>query len=129
MKRMVASTAILLFLVPLAPAQESLATRIESLIRGPDYKQAHWGILVVDAESGSVVYEHNADRLFAPASTTKLYSCAAALAAFGADYKFETPVYRRGEVNVGRLNGELMLVASGDLTFGGRTQKDGTMSF
>ena len=40
---------------------------------------------------------------------------AAALAAFGADYKFETPVYRRGEVVEGHLHGDLILVAKGDL--------------
>jgi D-alanyl-D-alanine carboxypeptidase/D-alanyl-D-alanine-endopeptidase (penicillin-binding protein 4) len=103
------------------PAEEPLAKRIEAVTRGPDYKQAHWGLLVADAETGTVVYEQNSDRLFTPASTTKLYTTAAALAAFGPDYKFETAVYRR--------DGDLILVASGDLTFGGRTDAAGKVLF
>jgi D-alanyl-D-alanine carboxypeptidase/D-alanyl-D-alanine-endopeptidase (penicillin-binding protein 4) len=112
-----------------ARGADRLAAKVEAFIDGPDYKQARWGILVVDAKTGKTVYERDADRLFMPASVTKLYSCAAALTAFGPDYKFETPVYRRGEVKEGRLHGDLILVAKGDLTLGGRTTADGKMAF
>jgi D-alanyl-D-alanine carboxypeptidase/D-alanyl-D-alanine-endopeptidase (penicillin-binding protein 4) len=108
---------------------DDLAAKIESIIDHPEYKQARWGILIVDATNGHVLYERDPDRLFLPASVTKLYSCAAALAAIGPDHKFETPVYRRGEVKDGRLHGDLILVAQGDLTLGGRTTADGTMAF
>jgi D-alanyl-D-alanine carboxypeptidase/D-alanyl-D-alanine-endopeptidase (penicillin-binding protein 4) len=110
-------------------AGEDLASEIDAVIHRPEYRQAHWGLLVVDAKSGETVYEHNAEQLFIPASTTKLYSCATALAELGPDYKFETPVYRRGNLNDGRLRGDLILVASGDLTLGGRTTADGKMAF
>jgi D-alanyl-D-alanine carboxypeptidase/D-alanyl-D-alanine-endopeptidase (penicillin-binding protein 4) len=112
-----------------ARGADDLAAKIEAVTNGPDYKQARWGLLVVDAETGQALYERDADRLFTPASVTKLYSCAAALAAFGADHRFETPVYRRGEVKDGRLDGDLILVAKGDLTLGGRTTADGKMAF
>jgi D-alanyl-D-alanine carboxypeptidase/D-alanyl-D-alanine-endopeptidase (penicillin-binding protein 4) len=112
-----------------ARAGDELASKIEAVIHGPNYRQAHWGLLVVDAHSGETVYAYNPDQLFLPASTTKLYSCAAALAALGADYRFETPVYRRGEVKNGRLHGDLILVAQGDLTLGGRTDSTGKMAF
>jgi len=108
---------------------DDLAVKIESVIDGSDYKQSRWGILIIDAKTGKVLYERDADRLFLPASVTKLYSCAAALAAIGPDRKFETPVYRRGEVKDGRLHGDLILVAQGDLTLGGRTTAAGTMAF
>src|SRR5579884_3945986 len=85
-------------LVPVARGADDLAAKIGAVIDGPDYKEARWGILVVDAKTGKALYERDADRLFMPASVTKLYTCAAALAAFGADHRFETPVYRRGEV-------------------------------
>jgi D-alanyl-D-alanine carboxypeptidase/D-alanyl-D-alanine-endopeptidase (penicillin-binding protein 4) len=86
--------------------------------------------MVVDLASGQTVYELNADRLFAPASVTKLFSTAAALDALGADYRFQTPIYRRGDVDAaGLLKGDLILVASGDLSMGGRTTSDNRIAF
>src|SRR6266852_4644397 len=101
-----------------AQAGSDLAARIEAVINALEYRQAHWGILIVDSQSGETLYALNPDKLFLPASTTKLYSCAAALAALGADHKFATPVYRRGEVRDGPLGGDLILLAQGDLTLG-----------
>src|SRR4051812_31309563 len=106
---------------------QDLASRIATVVEAPDYRHGRWGLLVVEADSGRVVYERNADQLFAPASTTKLYSCSSALHDLGPDYRFETPVYRRGAVEDGHLRGDLILVASGDLTLGGRTLPDGTL--
>jgi serine-type D-Ala-D-Ala carboxypeptidase/endopeptidase (penicillin-binding protein 4) len=133
---MVASTkryllSVLLVCLPSAGvrAADDLAAKIDAVISAPEYKHARWGILVVDGETGKPVYEHNPDMLFAPASVTKIYTCAAALAAFGPDYTFETPVYRRGDVVEGRLHGDLILVAKGDFTLGGRTDSAGKMAF
>jgi D-alanyl-D-alanine carboxypeptidase/D-alanyl-D-alanine-endopeptidase (penicillin-binding protein 4) len=112
------------------PKSDQLAGRIAEVINGPDYKHAHWGILIADLESGETLYELNADKLFAPASTTKLFSTATALDTFGADFRFETPVYRTGDIGErGELLGDLILVASGDLTFGGRSDGDGKIVF
>src|SRR5262245_29196801 len=86
-------------------AGDDLAERLEGVMNRAEYKQARWGVLVVDSKSGKVVYEQNADRLFIPASTTKLYSCAAALDALGSDYRFKTPVYERGKRLGGVLKG------------------------
>jgi D-alanyl-D-alanine carboxypeptidase/D-alanyl-D-alanine-endopeptidase (penicillin-binding protein 4) len=107
----------------------SLATKIEELIHQPDYKHARWGILIVDTKSGETLYAHNPEQIFIPASTTKLYSCAAALMALGADHRFKTPVRRRGEIRDGRLIGDLILVAQGDPTMGGRTNAHGQVEF
>jgi D-alanyl-D-alanine carboxypeptidase/D-alanyl-D-alanine-endopeptidase (penicillin-binding protein 4) len=108
----------------------SLEERIAAVLRTPGYQDAHWGVLIVDASSGQTLYERNADQLFCPASVTKLYSTAAALVDLGADYRFQTPVVRRGEVDgEGRLHGDLILLASGDLCLGGRTGPDGTLLF
>lgn len=119
-----------LFAPPLSAAADKLIPPIAELFNAREYKSAHCGLLVVDLATGATVYELNADQLFAPASTTKLYSCAAALDALGSNFRFETPIYRRGEVDAsGRLKGDLILVASGDLTLGGRTTTDGKIAF
>ena len=122
-------SAALLHQVPGNP-KSSLALKIDAVLQQPEFKSAHWGILVVDQADGRVVYEKNADELFAPASVTKLYSVAAALDAFGADYRFVTKVVRKGELrSEGLLDGDLILIASGDLTMGGRTDANGKIAF
>ena len=90
---------VLLFALSIAArGGDDLAKKLEAVMDGPDYTQAHWGVLVVEAKTGNVAYARNPDKLFTPASTTKLFSCAAALIAFGPDYRFETPVYHRGKL-------------------------------
>ncbi len=112
---------------PAAPP-DSLTKKLEAVIDTPDYKHATWGVLVVDAKTGATVYSRNPDTMLAPASVTKLFSCASALVALGADHKQETCVYQRGLAFKGTLRGDLILVASGDLMLGGRT-KDGKTVF
>jgi D-alanyl-D-alanine carboxypeptidase/D-alanyl-D-alanine-endopeptidase (penicillin-binding protein 4) len=103
---------------------------IDALIGAPEFRHAHWGVLAIDAASGRTLYEHNADKLFAPASVTKLFSVAAALDALGDDHRFVTPVYSRGTLGAdGKLDGDLVLVASGDLSLGGRTDAEGHITF
>ncbi|MCE9561714.1 MAG: D-alanyl-D-alanine carboxypeptidase/D-alanyl-D-alanine-endopeptidase [Planctomycetes bacterium] len=80
------------------------------------------------SKTGETVYERNPETLLAPASVTKLFSCAAALIAVGPDTTAETAVYQRGARVNGTLRGDLILVAAGDLTFGGRA-KDGKTVF
>ncbi len=106
-----------------------LEKQIEALTSAPEYRTVRWGLLAVDLKTGEPILERNADQLFAPASVTKLYTCAAALAALGADCRFETTVRRRGNVVEGRLAGDLILVAGGDLTLGGRTDSAGKLTF
>jgi D-alanyl-D-alanine carboxypeptidase/D-alanyl-D-alanine-endopeptidase (penicillin-binding protein 4) len=111
-------------------AKEPLRKAIHEVTSQPHFKHAHWGALFVDRETGEVIFEHATDKLFAPASTTKLFSVACALDALGADYRFRTPIVRRGELNnQGELHGDLILIASGDLTLGGRTTQDGKIAF
>jgi len=129
--RRLAVLAIVLVFAPLSssPAAEELDARIKEIIARPEYKHSRWGLLVVDADSGKSVFRHNADELFAPASVAKLYTCAAALVTFGPEHRFRTPVYRRGELVEGTLKGDLILVAKGDPTLGGRTDAKGRLVF
>ena len=115
---------------PTAPGGPSLADRVRSVLETPGYAEAHWGLLVVDAADGRTIYEREADRLFGPASVTKLFTTAAALADLGADHRFQTPVVRRGEVDAeGTLRGDLILIAQGDPCLGGRTGPEGTLLY
>jgi D-alanyl-D-alanine carboxypeptidase/D-alanyl-D-alanine-endopeptidase (penicillin-binding protein 4) len=115
---------------PSAASPNSLSRHLDALLETPGFQHGHWGILVVDARSGQKIVERNADELFAPASVTKLFSTAAALIELGPNYRFQTPLCRRGEIDSkGSLDGDLILVAQGDLCMGGRTRADGTLEF
>jgi D-alanyl-D-alanine carboxypeptidase/D-alanyl-D-alanine-endopeptidase (penicillin-binding protein 4) len=137
MKRAFPSKVLLTICASILPAfaavargDDSLARRIDALIDAPPFQVSHWGLLLVDLRTGATLYERDADKLFAPASVTKLFSVATALDALGANYRFETPLYARGEVDEqGRLQGDLVLVASGDLSLGGRTDREGHIAF
>lgn len=128
--RQTVATVVLLLLAGAAPGQDdALAKKLESLMDGPDYKQASWGVLVSDPKTGKELYARNADKLVTPASVTKLYSCAAALIALGPDSTVTTRVVQRGRLKDGVLGGDLILVAAGDLTMGGRGDAKGNVLF
>ncbi len=131
MSRLRSPVALLFALLLLGPARaaDDLDSQVRKVTDAPLYKHARWGILVVDRKTGQTVYERNADQLFAPASVTKLYSGAAALTKLGAERRFETAVYRRGELNEGRLRGDLVVLPGGDFTLGGRTDAQGRLAF
>jgi serine-type D-Ala-D-Ala carboxypeptidase/endopeptidase (penicillin-binding protein 4) len=124
-----ALVAVVVIPAPSRAADASVGDLLNNVIDGPDYKHATWGILVVDAKTGEPVYSRNPNAMLAPASVTKLFSCAAALIALGPDHTFETTVHQRGTAAKGILQGDLILVASGDLTLGGRTDKSGRIIF
>jgi D-alanyl-D-alanine carboxypeptidase/D-alanyl-D-alanine-endopeptidase (penicillin-binding protein 4) len=121
--------ASIVLAVAVAVKAQDVAAAIEAITHAEGYKTARWGILFVDAKTGEVVYAREAEQMFAPASVTKLFSCAAAIVALGPDHTFKTPVYSIGDIKDGVLEGDLVLVASGDLTFGGRTGKGGVTEF
>ncbi len=128
--RLVAFCVLFLVVAHSSISAQEWHDKLRAVMNEPTYEQAHWGILVADIRDGQVLFEHNPRKFFAPASTTKLYSVAAAMDELGADYRFETPIYRRGEVDAeGHLQGDLILVASGDLTMGGRTDVEGRIEF
>lgn len=122
--------ACLLVMAPMAVAADPIEAKVAAVLAEPAYRDAHWGLLVVESATGKVVYEKNADQLFGPASVAKLFSTAAALVDLGPDYLFRTPVVRRGNVDVeGVLRGDLILVASGDPCLGGRAGPNNTLLF
>lgn len=111
-------------------ADDTLDAKVESVVSKSAFARGHWGLMVADARTGEILYARNPDQLFCPASVTKLFSCAAALVELGPDHRFTTPVLRNGTVSAdGILDGDLILVAQGDLSLGGRTGPDGHLLF
>jgi len=98
-----------------------LQERIAALLNSPDLAHGFWGIEVASLSTGVTLYAQNSDKLFTPASNTKLFTTAAALALIGPEYKFRTTVETTGTLDrYGRLNGDLLLVGHGDPNLSGR---------
>ena len=103
---------------------------ITAVMRKPRYVGSTWNLLVADAVTSETLYELHPDRMALAGSVRKLFSVGLALQQLGADHRFATPVHRRGAVDAqGALIGDLVLVAAGDLTLGGRLNADGTIAF
>ncbi|MCM2413104.1 D-alanyl-D-alanine carboxypeptidase/D-alanyl-D-alanine-endopeptidase [Streptomyces sp. RKAG290] len=108
---------------------DRLDPRITEIMRKPDYPNAQWGLLQQDPDTGRVVHSRFADQFFIPGSVAKLFGTSGAWDTLGGDHRFKTPVYAIGERRGSALNGNLGLVAQGDLTMGGRTRPDGTVDY
>ena len=112
--------------VPMSPApaasafvvrsRADLVAGIDSVVRSPEFRNAHWGILIVDPERGDTLYSHNAGKLFMPASNQKILTGAVALARLGPDYRYRTAFVATGPVEGGVLQGDLVVMGSGDPT-------------
>lgn len=92
---------------------------LDALFSGGEmHPDAHWGVRVETMEGG-VLYDHNGERGFVPASILKLVTTAAALDLLGPDYTFETTVEMTGTLRGdGTLEGDLVIVGSGDPSLG-----------
>lgn len=73
--------------------------------------------LFVDPQTGDVLFEHSADASFAPASTLKLFTLAAALDQLGPAFRFKTEVWATGYS--GASVDDLYLVGGGDPSLSG----------
>jgi len=73
------------------------------------------GILIKDLNTQEVLFSHNEDKLFTPASLTKIFTLLAALEILGEEYAYPTSFYF-SSTTPGEINGDLYVVGSGDPT-------------
>jgi D-alanyl-D-alanine carboxypeptidase/D-alanyl-D-alanine-endopeptidase (penicillin-binding protein 4) len=120
--RAAAGAAALLLLAALPPAssaQSRVARHVADLIDRAPLDRAVWGILVVD-ERGREIFSRNADRLFVPASNTKLVVTAVASVLLPPEYRPVTSLYGAGPIADSVLEGDLVAYGRGDPTFSAR---------
>ncbi|MSR22113.1 MAG: D-alanyl-D-alanine carboxypeptidase/D-alanyl-D-alanine-endopeptidase [Gemmatimonadetes bacterium] len=95
-----------------------LPQRLDALLAEPPFDGVQWGVLVADAGSGRTLYERNPAVRFVPASNQKLLVTAAAMGLLGSEYRWKTPFLARTLPENGVLEGDLILVGSGDPSLG-----------
>lgn len=112
-----------------ATGPAELTKTLVGIEQGPRYAHSDWGYQVIDRQSGEVLASQDPQRLFDAGSTMKTFAVSTALEHLGADTVFKTPVYKAGTQNGATLDGNLVMVASGDLSFGLRKQPDGSLQY
>jgi len=112
---------VLLSVPGYAAPRKTLSERIAAILADPDLARGFWGIEIASVTTGKTLYLQNAEKLFTPASNTKLFTTATALALIGPEYKFKTTIETNGTLDkYGRLSGDLLLVGHGDPNLSGR---------
>src|SRR5207253_3117063 len=95
-------------------AAADLPARIRRILdSATTVRRGFLGLEIVNLASGEILFESNSDRLFVPASNSKLFTTALGLTRLGPDYRFHTTVVAGREPDGdGRIAGALTLVAA-----------------
>ena len=107
-----------------APIGE-LPAAAAAIMAKPEFKTARWIYAVSDPKTGEVLLANRPDELVFTASTAKNFTVGSVYAAVGPDATLTTPVYATAAPVDGVVDGDLVLVASGDLALGGRGAMEG----
>lgn len=87
---------------------------MRTLLADPALAPGTWGLQIRSLRSGDTLVDVGAHRLLMPASTMKTVTLAVAADQLGWDYSFETKLVATGPIADGALNGDLVIVGSGD---------------
>jgi serine-type D-Ala-D-Ala carboxypeptidase/endopeptidase (penicillin-binding protein 4) len=100
-----------------APSPEAaFAAAVDSIFSDTVFAGANWGVEIKSLETGRVLYQRNAGKMFVPASNMKLVTGSAALETLGPGWRYRTALAAAGSVSGGVLRGDLVVVGSGDPT-------------
>lgn len=103
----------------------TLEQRLNALLRRGPVRRSEIGVVVTRLGEATPLVSLNPARPLILASTTKLFTTAAALDRLGPDYKFRTRLYR--DANIGEdgvLPGHLVVMGGGDPGISGRWYDD-----
>ena len=91
-------------------ARANLVGQVDEVISQSLQHKVRFSICIVEAGSGRIVYEHDANELMIPASNMKIITTAAALKYLGPDFEYIT--------KVGLVGHKLVIIGSGDPLLG-----------
>ncbi len=89
---------------------------IDGILNQPSLAHGFWSVLVRSLKTDDTLYSVNASKLMIPASNMKIVTLAAAAEKLGWDYRYETQLVATGSIVSGTLDGDLVVIGSGDPT-------------
>lgn len=108
---------------------QAVPPAVRKIMDKPAYNTARWLYVVTDLRTGKVLLARHPNQMVFTASTGKLFTVGTALDVLGPDDRVTTPVYATTPVRSGVVDGDLVLVASGDLAMGGRGALQGKFNY
>jgi len=114
---------ILIFYVNtlLVNAQNAVQQAISQFARDPSNHNASISFQVVNLDNGKEIAAYQPDLAITSASTTKLFSTAAAYELLGPNHRASTKIFIDGELNAdGILKGNLWIQGGGDVSLGSK---------
>ena len=110
---------------PVAKLQKDL----EETLNDPLFENTFLGVQVKSLNQNEILFSHNAEKGFIPASNMKLFSTGVAFARLGPEFQFETKLYSTDpDVSDGIINGDLYILGSGDPSFSSAFHEDGPLA-
>lgn len=103
---------------------EQLQRDLTAVTHMPGVDRGIWGIVVQSLDRPDRLFDLNPRTLMVPASVAKLLSVATAVDTVGWAYRFDTTLQTSAPIVDGVLNGDLIIVGSGDPSIGGRGGDD-----
>jgi D-alanyl-D-alanine carboxypeptidase/D-alanyl-D-alanine-endopeptidase (penicillin-binding protein 4) len=91
-----------------------LARDLDAIFTADPFQNSIWGVLVQSTTRGDTLYARNAGTLVMPASSLKTVTLAAAAERLGWDFTYETRLVSVGAVADGVLDGDLVVIGTGD---------------
>jgi D-alanyl-D-alanine carboxypeptidase/D-alanyl-D-alanine-endopeptidase (penicillin-binding protein 4) len=91
-----------------------LRERLQEVLHDKPLGRTRVGVVVMQLSDGNVLFEHNPQVPFNPASNTKMLTTAAAMTYLGPGYRYRTALYGPAPDEEGVVHGDVVLRGSGD---------------
>ncbi len=102
------------------PEVQALQNDLEAILRSTGNRQGRWGVLAVSLDQHDTLLALNPHHPLVPASNVKILTTAAAFHYLGPDFRYRTFLIADGPVVDGALEGDLVLLGTGDPTLSDR---------
>lgn len=122
----------LIVLMPLLSLGQlsNVRSHTKAIANHKDLQHGHFGFLLCDLDSSTVLHDVNGNKSFIPASTLKVATTAAALDILGPEYTFKTKLSYSGTIEDTVLKGDLVIIGGGDPTlYSGRFVHESFMTW
>jgi D-alanyl-D-alanine carboxypeptidase/D-alanyl-D-alanine-endopeptidase (penicillin-binding protein 4) len=105
---------LLVFSANALASESERPLRVQAALNARSIPHETLSVVVRDIETGEVIVRWRDEESRNPASTIKLLTTLVALDVLGPAYRWRTDIFTRGEVNDGRLDGDLVIKGYGD---------------